>query len=70
MKERILNQIVKHFFNLYKEEIERDEITDDCICEWWLNTRDQYGYDSDDGSEVYPEIEKAIWSKLKLLKLT
>lgn len=70
MKEEILNKIVNHFLDLYKEEIERDEITDDCIREWWWNTRDQYGYDSDDGSEVYPEIEKAIWRKINLLEKT
>ena len=56
MKEEKLNEIVKHFLDLYKEEIERDEITDECIYEWWWDTRDQYGYDADEGSEVYPEI--------------
>lgn len=70
MKEEILNKIVKHFLDLYKEEIERDEITDECIYEWWWDTRDQYGYDADEGSEVYQEIEKAIWSKIRLLKKT
>lgn len=70
MKEEILNKIVKNFLDLYKEEIERGEITDECIYEWWWDTRDQYGYDVDEGSEVYLEIEKAIWSKIRLLKKT
>lgn len=70
MKEEKLNEIVKHFLDLYKEEIERDETTDDCIHEWWWDTRDQYGYDAKEGNEVYPEIEKAIWSKISFFKKT
>ena len=70
MNTATLNQIVKHFVELYNEDIKNDEITDDCIYEWWWYTRDQYGYDADEGSEVYAEIEKAIWSKIRLLKKT
>lgn len=28
-------------------------------------TRDQYGYNTEEGSDVYPEIERAIWTAIK-----
>lgn len=65
MKKEILKQIVKHFLDLYKEEIENNEVTNDVIYEWWGYTRDQYGYDAEEGSDVYPEIERAIWTAIK-----
>ena len=65
MKKEILKQIVRHFLDLYKEEIENDQITGEVICEWWGYTRDQYGYNAEEGSDVYPEVEKAIWTAIK-----
>ena len=52
MKREILNQIVKHFTDLYADEINADEVTDDVIHEWWGYTRDQYGYDTEGGGET------------------
>lgn len=66
MKREILNQIVKHFTDLYADEINADEVTDDVIHEWWGYTRDQYGYDTEGGgNEVYPEVERAIWKTIR-----
>lgn len=65
MKREELNQIAEHFMNLYCEEIANDDVTDDMINEWWHQTADQYGYDFEQASEVYPDIEKEIWEKIK-----
>lgn len=65
MKREELNRIAAHFMNLYYEEITNDEVTDDMINEWWHQTADQYGYDFEHASEVYPDIEKEIWEKIK-----
>lgn len=64
MEKRKLDIIVKHFTEVYDEEIRNNEVTGDCINEWWWYTRDKYGYDSDEASEVYPEIEKAIFKAI------
>lgn len=65
MEREELNQIAEHFMNLYCEEISNDEVTDEMINEWWHQTADQYGYDFEQASEIYPDIETEIWEKIK-----
>ena len=49
-----LTDIVKHFTDLYSEEIAAGEVTGDTIHEWWSSTKDQY-------SDVdFEDVEKAI----------
>ena len=61
MKREELNRIAEHFINLYYEEVANDELHDDMINEWWHQAADQYGYDFEQASEVYPEVEKHIY---------
>jgi len=49
---KILNDIVRHFILLYKEELK--EVTPDTIFEWWSQTKDQYA------DVNYEDVEKAI----------
>lgn len=47
-----------HFIDLYADEIKAGEVTEDCIYEWWTQTKDQYeGVDYDD-------VESAILEKI------
>lgn len=51
-----LEAIVKHFTELYAEEIEN--VTGDVISEWWGMTKDQYSFDD------YNAVEKAIFKAI------
>lgn len=53
-----LEVIVKHFTELYAEEIENNEVTGDVINEWWGMTKDQYSFDN------YDAVEKAIFKTI------
>lgn len=53
-----LEAIVKHFTELYAEEIENNEVTGDVIDEWWVMTKDQYSFDD------YDAVEKAIFKAI------
>lgn len=53
-----LEVIVKHFTELYAEEIENNEVTGDVINEWWGMTKDQYSFTD------YDLIEKAIFNAI------
>ena len=61
---KTLNAIVKHFIDLYADELH--EVTPDCIYEWWSLTSDQYNIDRGD-DEIYDEIERAIFKKINSL---
>lgn len=70
MSIKVLDEIVKHFINIYKDEI--DDVDADCINEWWGLTIDQYAeelevnLDSDEEKEeIYAQIEKAIFKEIK-----
>ena len=58
MKTETLNEIVNHFKELYAEEINNSEVSEEIVYEWWLNTA--YQYSQDELAEPYKEIEKAI----------
>lgn len=64
MKTGILNEIVNHFKELYAEEINNNEVSEEIVYEWWLNTAYQYGYSQDELTEPYKEIEKAILTSI------
>lgn len=52
-----LEAIVKHFTELYAEEIENEEVTGDVINEWWVMTYP--------GSSIdYDTVEKAIFNAI------
>jgi hypothetical protein len=64
MKTETLNEIVNHFKELYAEEINNSEVSEEIVYEWWLNTAYQYGYSQDELTEPYKEIEKAILTSI------
>ena len=64
MKTETLNEIVNQFKELYADEIRNNEVNDETVYEWWLNTAYQYGYSQDELTEPYKEIEKAILTKI------
>lgn len=64
MEKELLNQIVSHFTELYSEEIHNGEVSSDMISEWWGMTCDQYGYSQENRSEVFYEIENAIFENM------
>lgn len=64
MKTETLNEIVNHFKELYAEEINNSEVSEEIVYEWWLNTAYQYNYSQDELAEPYKEIEKEILTSI------
>lgn len=64
MKTETLNEIVNHFKELYAEEINNSEVSEEIVYEWWLNSAYQYGYSQDELAEPYKEIEKTILTSI------
>ena len=58
---KTVSAIVKHFIDLYADEIQ--QVTPDCIYEWWMLTADQYNIDRSD-DDLYDRIEKAIFKEI------